>query len=190
MCRLHEMAWFYPAVSETSKLQKQWNWEGKRRMRLYVGGHEHSERQRKCIDWLGGGITTSNPVEGDERVEAEWCKDLESSEVPLLELKLAGTFRKQKHQTKLIGDRLRTLTRWKCQRTWDKGLNAEGAFSWWGQQGPARNLSKESFKIQTMCICWQRKWTQHEQLCMTSPHNSSDYESFLSAFHFLLFSFS
>ena len=54
-------------------------------MRLYVGGHEHSEKQRKFIDWLGGGITTSNPVEGDERVEAEWCKDLESSEVPLLE---------------------------------------------------------------------------------------------------------
>lgn len=40
-------------------------------MRLCVGGHEHSEREQRFIDWLGGGITTSNPVEGDERVEAE-----------------------------------------------------------------------------------------------------------------------
>ena len=61
-----------------------------------------------------------------------------------------------------------------------KELSADGASR--GQQGVfQRNPLK--FK---KCICWQRKWTQHEQLCMTS-HNISDYESFLSAFHFLLF---
>ena len=86
-------------------------------MRLYVGGHEHSEKQRKFIDWLGGGITTSSPVEGDERVEAGDARTWRVLKSLSWNLKLAGTFRKQKHQTKLIGDRLRTLTRWKCQRT-------------------------------------------------------------------------
>lgn len=64
MCWLHEMVWFYPAMSETSKLQKQRNWEGKGGLRLCVGGHEHGEREQRFIDWLGGGITTSSPVEG------------------------------------------------------------------------------------------------------------------------------
>ena len=137
MCQLHEMAWFYPAVSETSKLQKQKNWEGKAGKRLYAGGHEHSEREQKFIDWLGGGITTSHPVEGDERVEAEWCEDLESSEVPLLEFEAGRNLQETETSDKVVGDRLRTPTHWKCQRTWDKGLNAEGAFSWpiRGQQG-------------------------------------------------------
>lgn len=95
------MVWFYPAMSETSKLQKQRNWEGKGGLRLCVGGHEHGEREQRFIDWLGGGITTSSPVEGDERVEAEWCKDLESSEVPLLEFEAGRNLRETETSDKV-----------------------------------------------------------------------------------------
>lgn len=179
--------WVRPMNSKNQKAEKgrqAWGCRGR------VHKWERMGKALICVVWKS---PFAVHTEGDARAEAESCTEEESTEAPLLEFEAGGSllWNGNSLQSRCQCSRRGWGLQPEWQRAWEKGLNAKGAFSWLVLQGTTKILSKRSFKMKKKtCIYWQRKWTQHGQLCMTSPYNIFDYESFLFLFHYLLFCFS